>query len=166
MELKQDFVVDNTKAKMDMEYSNNNNNNNNGNISANNGGNSDNSGNITQKGRGFNSTNSLNIKSGNFDTINVDKNNNIQKSVEGYVIFITGLHSECNEDDIHDTFSEYGTIKQLSMPLDRRTGFVKGYALLKYNTFDEANDAIKELNGTQMYNNTIFVDWAFIKPPK
>ena len=51
-------------------------------------------------------------------------------AVEGFVVFITGLHEEATEDDLSTHFSEYGTIQQMNLNLDRRNGFVKvGIAL-------------------------------------
>ena len=60
---------------------------------------------------------------------------------------MTQLHEESMEDDIFDIFSKYGQIKSIHLNMDRRTGYAKGYALIEYEQFEEAEQAIKQMNG-------------------
>lgn len=84
-------------------------------------------------------------------------------AIEGWIIFVSNVHQEAQEDDIVDKFSDYGDVKNIHVNLDRRTGFVKGYALIEFEKKEEALDAIKGMNGQKLLDQTITVDWAFLK---
>lgn len=85
------------------------------------------------------------------------------KSIEGYVLIVAGIHEETQEDDILDAFGEYGTIKNIHLNLDRRTGFARGYAFLEYETLQEAENAVKEGHGSLLLGEKVLVSHAFVE---
>mmetsp|Transcript_26206 Transcript_26206/g.43738 ORF Transcript_26206/g.43738 Transcript_26206/m.43738 type:complete len:201 (-) Transcript_26206:234-836(-) len=111
-----------------------------------------------------------------------------QKSVEGWILFVTGIHEDLDEDDLTDLFSDFGVVQQIGIYRNRQTGD-KGYALVEYGAYTEAQDAINALHGssanskrrstsggtassgtasssTNHHAPTVImrVDWAFVKP--
>ena len=57
-----------------------------------------------------------------------------------------------------DKFADFGDVKNIQVNLDRRSGFVKGYALIEYARFEEAKDAIESMDGKNLLGASQFND--------
>ncbi|GJN90169.1 hypothetical protein Rhopal_003168-T1 [Rhodotorula paludigena] len=122
---------------------------------------------VKRKGRGFSSREDRDdARAGAFETIPAsDTADKAQRSIEGWIIIVTNVHEEANEDDLIDRFSDYGEVKNLHLNLDRRTGYVKGYALVEYETKEEALKAIAEAPQEPFLEKVLACDFAFVQPP-
>jgi len=117
------------------------------------------------KGRGGEEDDRYAGKAGKFERLDDDDDETgAARSIEGWVVIVSGVHEEAQEDDIFEAFSEYGDIKNLHLNLDRRTGFVKGYAFIEYENKQEADAAIKAMDGNSLLDHKLDVSWAFAKP--
>ncbi|CAE8582255.1 unnamed protein product [Polarella glacialis] len=81
------------------------------------------------------------------------------KSKEGWGIFITGICEEAQEDDLEEAFGVFGEVLGLQLPLDRMTGFVKGYCMLEYKERAEAESAIAKMHGQELRGKAVSVSW-------
>ncbi|KAL9646702.1 hypothetical protein ABK040_001125 [Willaertia magna] len=87
----------------------------------------------------------------------------VAESVDGYVIFIRNIDNEVEEDELFQLFSDYGYIKSLHYNLSRRSGVPLGFCMVKYETKEEGERAINEMNNKLFKKRKLEVDWAFIQ---
>ena len=80
-------------------------------------------------------------------------------------MFCSGIHEEAQEDSILDLFSDFGRVKSLHANLDKKTGYLKGYVLVEYETLLEAQKAVNKLNGSLFMGKKINVSFAYKKKP-
>jgi len=123
--------------------------------------------NMKKKGRGFADNMDVDryASGGNFESLE-SAGTGPARSVEGWIVFVSGIHEEAEEDDVYEAFAQYGEIKSLHLNQDRQTCFMKGYALLEYESKKEAETAIAEMNGTQLLERDIEVTFAFSRGPQ
>ncbi|KAI9343042.1 RNA-binding protein 8A-like protein [Zopfochytrium polystomum] len=121
-----------------------------------------------KKGRGFEGKTDFSrddVTGGKFEALDAEGTGKAQRSVEGWIVIVSGVHEEATEEDVTERFAEYGSIKNLHLNLDRRTGYVKGYALIEYDTYKEAKAAIDGTAGTEFLGQKVSADFAFVRGP-
>lgn len=75
-------------------------------------------------------------------------------------IYVGNLSFDAEVPDLEHLFSEYGSVKQCSLPLDRETGRKRGFAFVEMaNEADEAK-AIADLQDVEWMGRNIRVNKA------
>lgn len=75
-------------------------------------------------------------------------------------IYIGNISFDTNEDELRDTFSEFGEVSKVDVITDKMTGKPRGFAFVEMSKDDEARAAIAELNGTELAGRRINVNEA------
>lgn len=75
-------------------------------------------------------------------------------------LYIGGLAYSVTEDELKKLFSEHGTVVSTTVIKDRDSGQSKGFGFVEMTTNEEAQSAIKELNGKDVNGRAINVNEA------
>lgn len=75
-------------------------------------------------------------------------------------IYIGNLSYDATQEDIAAIFAEYGTVKQVNLPVDRETGRKRGFGFVEMSTESEESAAIAELDGAEWMGRQLRVNKA------
>lgn len=75
-------------------------------------------------------------------------------------IFVAKLSFDTREDGLREVFEEFGEVSSVSVITDKFTGKSKGFAFVEMPNDDEAQNAINELNDSELDGRTIVVKKA------
>ena len=75
-------------------------------------------------------------------------------------IYVGNLPWSASEQELADSFSQYGTVEKTSIIVDRESGRSKGFGFVTMNAPDEANAAIEALNGAEFAGRNLKVNEA------
>ena len=72
-------------------------------------------------------------------------------------IYIGNLSHKVAKEDVEELFRKYGQISGIIFPLDRKTNFHRGFAMVEMENDTEAKLAIDKLNGSYFFGRQIIV---------
>ncbi|MGB8700625.1 MAG: RNA-binding protein [Thermosynechococcaceae cyanobacterium] len=75
-------------------------------------------------------------------------------------IYVGNLSYEVTQDDLTQTFAEYGTVKRVQLPTDRETGRLRGFAFIEMAAEAEETAAIEALDGAEWMGRGLKVNKA------
>lgn len=75
-------------------------------------------------------------------------------------IFITNLTTKVGNDDLKEIFEEYGIVSSAKVIMDHYTGKSRGFGFVEMQNDEEAENAIRELNGAVLDDKKITVNIA------
>ncbi|KAJ3447885.1 RNA-binding protein 8a [Anaeramoeba flamelloides] len=87
------------------------------------------------------------------------------KSINGWVLFFTGLNKDLDNNDIYDLVAEHGKIISCKRILDVKSGKFTGKALITMEQKVQCSSIIEQLNNQNIFGSTIKVGFAFMEPP-
>jgi RNA recognition motif-containing protein len=81
-------------------------------------------------------------------------------------IYVGNLSFQATEEDVREVFGEYGSVKRVSLPMDRETGKKRGFAFVDLDTDAEEDAAIEQLDGAEWLGRVLKVNKAKPKDPR
>ena len=81
-------------------------------------------------------------------------------------MYVSNLSFHTSEEDLKTLYGAYGAVASAKVINDRETGRSRGFGFVEMNADDEANSAIKGLNGKDIEGRALSVSVAREKAPR
>ena len=75
-------------------------------------------------------------------------------------IYVGNIAYTVSQEDIQEVFADYGTVKRVTVPMDRETGRPRGFAFVEMSADAEEDAAIEALDGAEWLGREIRVNKA------
>ena len=75
-------------------------------------------------------------------------------------IYVGNLSYDATENDIRDAFSQHGEVSSVNVITDRETGRPRGFAFVEMPKSEEAQNAIQQVNETEIAGRAVKVNEA------
>ncbi|MEM7794941.1 MAG: RNA-binding protein [Cyanobacteria bacterium P01_C01_bin.118] len=75
-------------------------------------------------------------------------------------IYVGNIAYTVSQEDIQEVFADYGTVKRVTVPMDRETGRPRGFAFVEMAADSEEDAAIEALDGAEWLGREIRVNKA------
>ena len=81
-------------------------------------------------------------------------------------LFVGSLPFATTSDELREVFAKAGTVNEANVVTDKMTGRSRGFGFVEMASDEEADKAIKELNGVEVGGRKIFVSEARPQAPR
>ncbi len=75
-------------------------------------------------------------------------------------MYVGNLPFNATEDDVRTLFSDYGTVTEVYLPMDRESGRPRGFAFVTMDSAMAMNEAIKALNDQEYGGRNLTINEA------
>lgn len=79
-------------------------------------------------------------------------------------LYVGNLSYQMTDADLESTFAEFGTVSSAKIIMDRETNRSKGFGFVEFDSKEDAESAIENLNGKEVSGRSLVVNEA--RPPK
>jgi len=79
-------------------------------------------------------------------------------------IFVGNLSFQTSQEQLHSVFAQYGNVERVNLVTDRDSGQPRGFAFVEMTERRDAENAIAQLNGSELNGRAMNVNEARPKP--